>query len=221
MIKSGKALEQLGRVKRIFFDKTGTLTVEQPSVKEILLADNAGLTEDEFLKAAACCELHSEHPLGLAVVDEANRRGFDIEELKWGGESSCMIGDGIHDAPALKTASVGIAMAGIGSDIAADAADIILMKDEIGKLPYVINLSSAVSKKIYQNITLSLMLNFGAIALAAMGILGPVSGALMHNASSVLVVLNAAMLLRKQFDSEKDDSAEYQQPEIDTVPEPA
>jgi P-type E1-E2 ATPase len=119
-----------------------------------------------------------------------------VEEYEASGEMVCMVGDGINDAPALKTASIGIAMAGIGSDIAADSADIILVKDELSKLPYVMALTSSVSKKINQNIILSVSMNFGAIGLAALGILGPVSGALMHNVSSVLVVLNAALLLK-------------------------
>jgi P-type E1-E2 ATPase len=119
-----------------------------------------------------------------------------IEEYEGTGERVCMVGDGINDAPALKAASIGIAMAGIGSDIAADSADIILVKDELAKLPYLMALATSVSQKIKQNIVLSLSLNFGAIALAAIGILGPVSGALMHNVSSVLVVLNAALLLK-------------------------
>jgi P-type E1-E2 ATPase len=119
-----------------------------------------------------------------------------VEEYEGSGERVCMVGDGINDAPALKAASIGIAMAGIGSDIAADSADIILVKDDLSKLPYIMALATSVSKKIKQNIILSLSMNFGAIALAALGILGPVSGALMHNVSSVLVVLNAALLLK-------------------------
>ncbi len=119
-----------------------------------------------------------------------------VEEYERSGQRVCMVGDGINDAPALKAASIGIAMAGIGSDIAADSADIILVKDDLSKLPYITALATAVSQKIKQNIVLSLSMNFGAIALAAVGILGPVSGALMHNVSSVLVVLNAALLLK-------------------------
>ena len=119
-----------------------------------------------------------------------------VEKLERAGERVCMVGDGINDAPALKTTYVGIAMAGIGSDIAADSADIVLVKDEIDRLPYVMSLSKVVAKKIRVNIGLALAMNFGAIILAMTGLMGPVIGALFHNVSSVLVVLNAAMLLR-------------------------
>lgn len=325
IIKSGAALEQLTHVRRIVFDKTGTLTHGEPKVREMFLAEGSSLTEEDFLHLCASVEMHSEHPLGVAIVKAAKARnmnlrepekftvlpgrgvaalvggqevilgnksilnahgltldrsledlvarqndigrsvvlmamnqkvvgaltladtlrpdsqrivqrlaefgkritlltgdaqaiagrisqevGIDdfraellpegklqaIEEYEGTGERVCMVGDGINDAPALKAASIGIAMAGIGSDIAADSADIILVKDELAKLPYLMALATSVSQKIKQNIVLSLSLNFGAIALAAIGILGPVSGALMHNVSSVLVVLNAALLLK-------------------------
>lgn len=325
IIKSGAALEQLTHVDRIIFDKTGTLTHGQPKLKEIFLAEGSALTEEEFLHLCASVEMHSEHPLGRAIVQAAkdrkmtwrepdkfrvlpgqgvaavvegrevlignesllNEHGLPpdcffaglavqqneagrsvvlmaigqkvvgavaladtlrpdsrkiveclqrfgkkitlmtgdaqaiagkiaqeagisdyradllpegkmnaVEAYEGSGERVCMVGDGINDAPALKAASIGIAMAGIGSDIAADSADIILVKDELSKLPYLMALATSVSRKIKQNIVLSLSLNFGAIALAALGILGPVSGALMHNVSSVLVVLNAALLLK-------------------------
>jgi len=325
IIKSGAALEELSRVERIAFDKTGTLTHGELDVKEVVMAGDSNLTEEQFMRLCASVERHSEHPMGLAIVKAATEKNislFDpdqfsvspgkgvdaiiqgdkivignvsimqdhniplgatfatlvdtqnqegrsvvmmamnhkivgaliladkirldsraiveelstfgkkitlltgdariiaekishqvciddfragllpedkvkaIEEFERSGEKVCMVGDGINDAPALKTASIGIAMAGIGSDIATDAADIIMVKDELAKLPYITALAAAVSRKIRQNIALSLTLNFGAIALAAIGLLGPVSGALMHNVSSVLVVLNAALLLK-------------------------
>ncbi len=118
-----------------------------------------------------------------------------IEEYQKAGKKICMIGDGINDAPALKKAFVGIAMGGIGSDIAVDAADIALINDKISELPHLLRLAKRMMITIKCNLTFSMTLNFVAIVLAFTGILDPVVGALVHNAGSVIVIVNSAFLL--------------------------
>lgn len=119
-----------------------------------------------------------------------------IEETQYQKKAIAMIGDGINDAPALKKSDVGIAMGGIGSDIAVDAADIALVEDKVEELPHLFALSKKMMTTIKLNLTFSLTLNFIAIILAITGILHPVVGALVHNAGSVMVIINSALLLK-------------------------
>ncbi len=327
IIKSGEALEKMGKVDTIVFDKTGTLTYGKLEVSDILSFEGH-IDENALLSLAASAEAKSEHPLGKAIVSCAKKKNVaitesdefkmatgkgiyakvfgksllcgnekfliendvaisdtvlnELEHLRTQGKASvlvaegkkcigllalsdllrpeaenmvlklnamktrivlltgdnqkaadyfagkagikevraellpeekvksvvdmqfenkrvCMIGDGVNDAPALKTANVGVAMGGMGSDIAVEAADIALMSDDISKIPYLKRLSNATVNTIKFSITLSMCINFVAVGLSVMGILNPTTGALVHNVGSCFVVLIAALLYDRKF----------------------
>lgn len=329
IIKSGEALEKMGKVDTIAFDKTGTLTFGQLEVSDIVSFEN-DLNENDLLALTASAESKSEHPLGKAIVAYVKKKEISIpesdsfkmasgkgicaevsgrqlycgnekfftensivinnnikttlEQLRMQGKASilvadgtkcvgiialsdilrpeaermvhklhemktevvlltgdnqktadyfaeqvgihnvhaellpeqkveninnlqkngkvvCMIGDGVNDAPALKCASIGVAMGSMGSDIAVEAADIALMSDDIAKIPYLKRLSNATVSTIKFSITLSMCINFLAVTLSVLGILTPTTGALVHNAGSCFVVLIAALLYDRKFDS--------------------
>ena len=328
IIKSGEALEKMGKVDTIAFDKTGTLTFGRLDVSDTISFDET-VRETDLLSLAASAEAKSEHPLGKAIVAYAKAKevplaestafrmttgkgifaevdnrnllcgnekfltenGISIdnqvqsalEQLRTQGKASilvaegqkcigvialsdvlrpeakdmvsrlsdmhtrtvlltgdhqktadyfarqvgisevraellpeekvrsieklqaenhkvCMIGDGVNDAPALKTADVSVAMGSMGSDIAVDAAEVALMSDDISKIPYLKRLSNATVKTIKASITLSMCINFVAIVLSLMEVLTPTTGALVHNAGSCFVVLIAALLYDRKFE---------------------
>ena len=328
IIKSGEALEKMGKVDTIAFDKTGTLTYSKLEVSDVVSFDEQ-MDEAALLGLAAAAEAKSEHPLGKAIVSYAKSQGIaiadsdtfkmfagkgilaqvdgtqllcgnenflkehaisldtkvhsvmealraqgkamvliakggkcigalalsdivrpeakemvnkihsmnteivlltgdnqktadyfaqqvgiqqvkaqllpeekvsNIQNIQKAGKNVCMIGDGVNDAPALKTANVGVAMGGLGSDIAVDAADIVLMSDDISKLPYLKRLSNAAVKTIRFSIGLSMGINLLAVTLSVLGVLNPTTGALVHNAGSCFVVLIAALLYDRKFD---------------------
>ncbi len=327
IIKSGEALEKMGRIDTIAFDKTGTLTYGKLHVSDICSFD-PGIDEDTLLALGACAEAKSEHPLAKAILEYAKQKNIALTEscgfqmaagrgvyavvqnkhllcgseqyllengipipdfitarlkqlrsqgkasilisadgvcigvialsdvlreaasdmvsqlsamgtktvlltgdnqiaadyfakqagigevhggllpeqkverialLQQSGRNVCMIGDGVNDAPALKTANVGVAMGSMGSDIAVEAADIALMSDDLSKIPYLKRLSRSTLNTIKGNITVSMCINAVAVTLSVLDVLGPVTGALVHNAGSVLVVLNAALLYDRKF----------------------
>ena len=326
LIKSGEAMESMGKTNCIAFDKTGTLTFGKLSVSNVIAF--GGISEGELLAKTAAIESRSEHPLGKAIVAYARERGialpevenftmlagkgvsgvidgetyvcgsrryleecgvaFDdendealdemrregkavilvagrrrllgaiglsdtmrpearetvrklktlgyevvlltgdhsetaqyfaeqvgitnikaellpqdkvtaVEELQQKGHRVCMIGDGVNDAPALKTANIGISMSAAGSDIATEAAGVALIGDDIEKLPYLCILARATLKTIKFSIALSMTINFVAIILSSLGLLTPITGAIVHNAGSIFVVLIAALLYDRKF----------------------
>ena len=133
-----------------------------------------------------------------------------IKNLEDSKSPTCMIGDGVNDALALKYSSVGISMGDIGSDIAIEASDIALASDDIKNIPYLLYLSKKTMKTIKLNVTFSLALNFLAIILAMTGILNPVVGALVHNLGSVFVILNSAKLLKTRNNLDLHIKIEYE-----------
>ncbi len=175
LVREGDALERLAAVKKIAFDKTGTLTYGTPKV---VLVHSAlpSLSDHELYRLCAAAERYSEHPLGKAITRCCQQE----------------TGEALGDAENFQM----VPGRGVGSDIAVDAADIALVDDEVKELPHLIALSKRMMRTIKLNITFSLTLNFIAIVLAITGTLNPVVGALVHNAGSVLVITNSALLLK-------------------------
>ena len=166
--------------------------LSEMGTKTVLLTGDHQMTADYFAKNAGITEVHAN------LLPE--QKVESIVKLQQKGKVVCMIGDGINDAPALKTADVSVAMGSMGSDIAIEAASIALMSDDISKIPYLKRLSRSTLNTIKGNITASMCINAIAVTLSILGLLNPIMGALVHNAGSVLVVLNAALLYDRNFE---------------------
>ncbi len=184
--------------------KSMVISLRDMDTQPVLLTGDNQRTAEYFASQAAIKNINAE----LLPEEKVS----SIVKLQDQGRTVCMIGDGVNDAPALKTADVGIAMGSMGSDIAIDAADIALMSDDISKIPYLKRLSNATVNTIKFGISLSLFINFVAIILSIKGVLTPVTGALVHNGGSFLVIMIAALLYDRNFD---DNSKEISGTQID------
>ena len=231
LVKTGEALEKASRVDTVAFDKTGTLTTgtwannlrrdqegrilagENLEVSDTLRPQAAKTVADLKSLGVASCLLTGDH---AAIAEKfAADCGIDavkadllpedkvnaVKELSASGAHVAMVGDGVNDAAAMKYASVGIAMAGAGTDIATEASDIAVMNDNIASVAYVMRLARACVRTIRFNITLSMTINAVAVTCGVVGCLTPVWGALVHNAGSFIVVLNAALLYDRRMKS--------------------
>lgn len=164
--------------------------IKNDNITPIMLTGDNEYSAKNIAESIGIKKVHS----SLLPEDKMNI----IKELEDQGDSTCMIGDGVNDALALKYASVGISMGAIGSDIAIEASDIALVSDDIKNIPYLLYLSKKTMTTIRWNVAFSLILNFVAIILAMTGILNPVVGALVHNLGSVFVIINSAKLLQTE-----------------------
>ncbi|MDR2056474.1 MAG: cation-translocating P-type ATPase [Desulfovibrio sp.] len=158
----------------------------------LLTGDNAQAAKN-IAEAVGIDQVRAE----LLPEDKVSIIKTELQELNF--DKVCMVGDGINDAPALKAAHVGLAMGSVGSDIALDAADAVLVRDDIKRLPQLIMLARKTALTIKINIIVSVILNAVTVLLAAMGLMGPVVGALAHNAGALLIVLNSTRLLMWKY----------------------
>jgi P-type Cu+ transporter len=163
-------------------------------LKHLKIAEVALLTGDRASAAAVVAKR-----VHIKVVEAELRPGGKadwIRDRQAAGRRVAMVGDGINDAPALAQADVGIALGGVGSDLAAEAGDLVVLGEPLKVLPGLVKLSRATVAVIRQNILgFAFGLNAAAMGAAALGVLGPVAAAVLHQAGSLLVLLNAMRLL--------------------------
>lgn len=159
------------------------------------------LTGDNRAAGAHAAELAGVDELVAELLPE-DKAGALSRLRERGARGVLMVGDGVNDAPALATADSSVAMGALGSELAVETAEIALLNDRIELVPALVKFSKTVLRTIHANFALSIVINASSVVLSAAGILDPVSGALVHNASSLLVVMNSASLLTRKF-SEK------------------
>jgi Cd2+/Zn2+-exporting ATPase len=158
--------------------------------RTVLITGDNQWTAQRIAAELGITEVHAEVlPAGKAEI---------VRELQRQGRRVAFVGDGINDGPALAVADVGVAMGRGGTDLAIETADISLLADELARLPHLLGLSRAALKAIRQNLIFSLGVLAIAVGLTIPGLLTPISGALLHELSSIPVIANSARLINRR-----------------------
>jgi Cu+-exporting ATPase len=153
-----------------------------------MLTGDSERTAQVIAAQAGIREVHS----GLLPDEKISK----IRELRQQGLRTLMVGDGLNDAPSLATADVGLAMGRGAADVSAEAAHAVLIRDRLDQIPELIAFSRTAIDRIRSSILLfAFGVNFGAVLAAAFGFLGPAAAAIVHQVSSLAVILNSMRLL--------------------------
>ena len=161
--------------------------LKKQGIRTILVTGDNSATAERIAGELGISEVHAE-------VLPAQKVEI-VRQLQAQGQSVAFVGDGVNDGPALATANVGVAMGLGGTDVAIEAAEIALLSDDLTKLPHLLFLSRRAMRAIRQNLFFSLSVLAIAVGLAIPGILAPVTGALLHELSSLPVIANSARLI--------------------------
>ena len=164
-------------------------------LRTVLISGDNRATAERIAGELGIREVHAE------VLPD--RKVAIVRELQAAGRKVAFVGDGVNDGPALATADVGIAMGLGGTDVAIETAEIALLSDDLATLPHLLGLSRQALRAIRQNLVFSLGVLGVAVGLTIPGILRPVTGALLHELSSIPVILNSARLIALRERREK------------------
>ena len=156
-------------------------------VRTVLVTGDNALTAKRIAEEVGISEVHAE------VLPQ--QKVEIVKQLQAEGRTVAFVGDGVNDGPALASANVGVAMGLAGTDVAIETAEIALLSDDLAKLPHLLGLSRRAMRAIHQNLAFSLGVLAIAVGLAIPGILSPVTGALLHELSSIPVIANSARLI--------------------------
>ncbi len=198
LVSQGRTVLLAGRDSKVL----GTLVLEdglRPEAREtlssfkdlglrtILVTGDNEATGERIARELGIGEVHAE------VLP--HQKVEIVRRLQADGRRVAFVGDGVNDGPALAAADVGVAMGLAGTDVAIETAEIALLSDDLSKLPHLLLLSRRAIRAIQQNLVFSLAVLALAVALTFIGILTPVTGALLHELSSLPVIANSARLI--------------------------